>query len=291
MRRLHSVSLKLFLITITGILLSGTASAQLKLFDRNKPYFAKANKWIMEERIGITGGIGTSTYYGDLCDKFHCMKFRPNLGVGVVFRFKPNWYGKFDLNYFRLYSNDYWKNRNLNFRSGNVEMYMAAMYEHFPYIKHFNRRKQYSPYVFLGFGVAFYNPHGELNGKWHKLRPLKTEGKHYSSATPIIPFGVGLRIKHTKNLEFVAEAGYRITFTDYLDDVSSKEFKDPATFDNPTAAALSDKSPGTGEFKAPQRGNPDKNDGYFIFQVKARYTFSTNIAHFKGRHPKIMRKL
>lgn len=54
-----------------------------------------------------------------------------------------------------------------------------------------------------------------------KLRPLQTEGKAYSPIGVAIPFGLGFRYKLAKNWDLAFEVGWRYTFTDYLDDVSS----------------------------------------------------------------------
>jgi len=274
---------KLYIFTIFCLLFSQLGYSQVK---RNR----LANKgYMMQERLSLTGNIGLSTYYGDLCDKFDCFQFRPNFGIGVAYRLNPNLYARAEVNYVRLASDDVYENRNLDFRSGNLEAYAAAVYDYYPYTKHFRRRKLLSPYVFAGFGMTYFNPYGSLNGEWYKLRPLKTEGKSYSPVTAIVPFGLGLRIKYTRQLEFMVEAGYRYTFTDYLDDVSSYKFLDDSEFTNPIARDIANKTKNS-DVKNFQRGNPKKNDGYFVFQVKAKYTFVSNINNFRGRTPKFLRK-
>jgi len=70
------------------------------------------------------------------------------------------------------------------------------------------------------------------------------------------------------------EGGYRLTFTDYLDDVSTV-YPDPASFTDPIAAALSMRyedpvPPGT------QRGDPNQNDGYFLLNIKVEYYLPKN---------------
>jgi len=64
-----------------------------------------------------------------------------------------------------------------------------------------------------------------------------------------------------------------MTFTDYLDDVSTV-YPGINSFSDPVAAALSDRgheldlSP---KAQGKIRGNPEKNDGYFIVNVKVEY--------------------
>jgi opacity protein-like surface antigen len=236
------------------------------------------------ERNSIYGGLGFTTYYGDLCDSWDCMTLRPAVGLGFQHRtdaLNTRLSYRFEFNYFRLgVKHDTYPTRMLDFRSGNVEMFVAAVYDLYPYEKHFRRRPLASPYFFAGIGFATINPHGSLNGQWYALKPLHTEGVNYSSVTPTIPFGAGVRLKYTYNAEFVFEGGYRFTFTDHLDDVSSTYYKSQASFSDPIAAQLSKKS-------APSqiiRGNPHQNDGYFMFNVRFRWTFGKpQMAKFRGK--------
>ena len=83
--------------------------------------------------------------------------------------------------------------------------------------------------IFLGVGVFHFNPYTyDNNGKKAYLQP-GTEGqglasyptrKKYSLLQPFIPFGGGFKLNMGENLEVGFELGYRILFTDYLDDVS-----------------------------------------------------------------------
>lgn len=232
---------------------------------------SRMKNFLRYEKISVMGSSGLSNYTGDLCSNFSCTWFRPSIGGGGIFRFTDHLSAKSELNYFRLFSKDIYEVRNLSFRSGNLEFFTSAMYEYFPYTRNFRRRKIVQPYAFIGIGLAWYNPRGKHEGRWYNLRPLKTEGVAYGSITPIIPYGFGVKIKGSKNWDVLVETGYRKTFTDYLDDVSSYTYMDASSFDNPVSAALSNKTSVAGW--QGQRGNPRLNDGYFITSVKLRYTF------------------
>jgi hypothetical protein len=78
-------------------------------------------------------------------------------------------------------------------------------------------------------------------------------------------------MKSQKGLDFVAEAGYRKSFSDRLDDVSAHYYQPIASFSDPVAAALSNKTAQGDKYQG-YRGNPHKKDGYFIFQLKVYYT-------------------
>ena len=73
-------------------------------------------------------------------------------------------------------------------------------------------------------------------------------------------------------MDVAAEVGGRITFTDYLDDVSSDDYPSLDQFDwqndekELIAAALSSPLGSTG-----RRGNADSNDYYMLFKLKANY--------------------
>ena len=247
------------------------------------------------EKANILVSLGTSTYYGDLCDKFECMVFRPNMGIGFMYRLTNHIYNKTELNYYRLYATDVYPERNLSFRSGNFEFYTSAVFDLFPYTKHFPKRKLINPYVFLGLGLTYFNPRGLHPNKleWMALRPLETEGESYFPITLIIPYGFGVKIKFHRNYDFMLEGGYRKTFTDRLDDVSNLAYKDLGSFTDEDAAAMSMKAVDeTGNptsyknsYLKQQRGNPNKLDGYFLMSVKFRYIIGGAKGSFKGKHP------
>ena len=118
------------------------------------------------------------------------------------------------------------KSRNLSFKNkivelaGRGEYYFYNVYDvggHSRYIMDFR------PYFFGGLGVFYHNPVAELDGESYDLRPLKTEGqeKPYSNINISIPVGMGFYFTYNKRYRLTCELGWRKTFTDYLDDVST----------------------------------------------------------------------
>ena len=77
------------------------------------------------------------------------------------------------------------------------------------------------------------------------------------------------------------EYGARITFTDYIDDVSST-YVDPSRLQaqyGPMSAAMADRSPilhDELDDNYNQRGNPNKNDSYGILGVSLTYRLYGN---------------
>lgn len=286
MKPLFRLIILLFLLIILPL----SVWAQRKPVNKGRNFkYRVSSSYRVREVLSVYGSLGLANYYGDLCDNFECIQPRPTLGAGMIYRLSNYLASKSELNYVRLYSEDVWPDRNLSFRSGNIELYTSLMYDYFPYTKVIRKRKLLSPYVFAGVGLTYYNPKAELNGKWHTLRPLKTEGVDYWTIAPIIPFGLGVKIKKTKNWDFLVEASYRLTFTDYLDDVSSYSFKKQSEFDNPEAASLSNRTQ-QGDGFLGYRGNPKKNDGYATLTFKTRYTFTSKHV-YKNKYNEQHRKV
>jgi hypothetical protein len=214
---------------------------------------------------------GLSSYFGDLCKGGECMTVRPSLGIGYSYRWDRRVSFRSEFNYYRLFSDDYYKQRNFTFRSDNYELYVGLTYDIIPFSAKYQYRHSVIPYVFGGAGITHFNPKGKYNGHWYELQPLRTEGNTYSRVTAIIPFGFGARIKVMSCVDLMLEMGFRKTFTDRLDDVSSQNFQSVNSFSSPVASALSNQT-GMGDSYTQYRGNPHKKDMYSILQLKVVFT-------------------
>ncbi len=229
--------------------------------------------------IKLLTSTGLGSYYGDLCDSKECFKFRPAFGAGLQYRYNEHFAFRGGLFYQKIAGTDVGstnETRNLHFRSGNVEMKMDATYDIFPYNKMFRRRHVFSPYVFAGLGLLYYNPKAEYNGEWHALRPLNTEGAEYSYVTLTIPYGLGLRIKATPTIDLMGEIGYRQIFSDYLDDVSNTYNEaNYSLSEDDIGNILTDRreeyNPTLNKFGG-KRGSTSANDGYINYSIGIEYT-------------------
>jgi len=275
-------------------------------FSQHKPKNRYHSRHLMYmNNIRVTGMVGLSSYYGDLCDDFLCFRYRPGITVGAYYRYNGRISFRGDLTYLRLSGHD--KNgdnarRNLSFKSPNLELAAGIMYDLIYFERNYHIRAQFTPYLFLEAGMFYFNPKAEYNGTTYALRPLKTEGVKYNSITMAIPFGGGVRYKINSYMDVSFELAYRKTFTDYIDDVSTV-YQDKSTFDDPVAEALSDRSAEHGFYKnglpaGNKRGNPNKKDGYFLFGIKFEYMIATtqqlhnlnSMPRFRHRNPGMHRK-
>ncbi len=224
--------------------------------DSNGQFFSRRKHYTF-----VGAGISAMNYFGDLAptNKIASADFsftRPQLSFFAARRFHPRFWAKAQLSMGQLRGDDYTSQdpndidgggffryaRNLHFRNNIIEVTAVGVVDLFENRGTFLKRPKLIPYFYLGIGVIYHNPQAKTpDGSWVALRPLETEENTYSRIQPIIPMGLGLKYKVTNNIDISFEFGYRYTFTDYLDDVSG-EYKDLANFDDPIAAAMSNRS-------------------------------------------------
>lgn len=189
--------------------------------------------------------------------------------------------------------------RNLNFKTHVFDMNIAA--EIIPYnFELGGGYKNYSvlsPYVFLGIGFFAFNPEAIYNGTWIELKPLRTEGQgivdgraEYDLVQLNIPMGFGLKWIYNDAWSLALEINHRMTFTDYIDDVSTDYVADESVFtDNmdPVTANLAmamarrsgeqDPAGVNAYVTAPteMRGDPKDNDSYYTVTIRFSFYIDT----------------
>lgn len=188
-------------------------------------------------------------------------------------------------------------NRNLSFKSNLFEL--SAQFEGFIMKSQGGHRykikgakgfkaKDIQGYGFVGIGAVLFNPKAKyLNGRYYPLQPLGTEGqglvsgtKKYSRVTVAIPVGIGGKYAIDRYWSIGFETGWRKTFTDYMDDVSTTYHTQTliANGATPQAIYFADPTQGQGLGPSPssvaegeQRGDPKQNDSYLFFNITAAY--------------------
>ena len=232
----------------------------------------------------FVGGTGTSTYFGELSNDGDYLQAKLNLNVGLQYYFTNRIGVRADITWFQLSGSDAKADtesrrlRNLSFSSNNYEISGVGMVSLYPQGRSFYQRPAFNLYGFIGVGLCYFNPTADYKGTTYALAPLHTELVSYSRVTPVIPMGLGVRFKMGPFVNLSFEGGYRVTFTDYLDDVSTVHH-DASKFSNPIAAALSDRGIELGLAPALEgsiRGNPKTNDSYMLFNAKIEYYLPTN---------------
>lgn len=240
------------------------------------------------------GSVGGMLYSGDLKGKL-----QPGGGLLTQIHFHPNFSTRLQYNYGRIASTlgDSTK-YGLNFRSNLSEFSAQLVFEFFGYDaahRHvtynywYGYRSYITPYVYAGISLFHFNPEANFNGDWVTLQPIGTEGQYLSSGTNpkpyslyqiAIPFGFGIRTRISDRIDISVDVGFRKTFTDYLDDVSTN-FPDPTQLEyekgdyNVQVAFqdLYDKIEYGDEYKSIARGNSTKKDWYTYISIQATYIF------------------
>jgi hypothetical protein len=236
-------------------------------------------RWNRDLMVNL--GIGTSTYFGEITGSGDLGKLNPSVILGAEYYFTKRFSARGQFAWFRTSGDDAdapgneedgRRPRNLSFASGNFEFSAIGIFNLVPQGFRFEDRPGVNLHAFAGVGVMRFNPTTEYLGKRYTLQPIETEGVSYSRVTPVIPVGLGARIKLSPFYNLLIEGGYRFTFTDYMDDVSTRRYPDPASLQSDLARALSDRR---AEYAPPTtsgtRGNPDTNDGYFLLNVSLQY--------------------
>jgi opacity protein-like surface antigen len=278
---------------------------------------ANAQRWFRTSSLefGVIGGF--SHYSGDLTQSYFETKgFKPS--VGIITRYTPRQLVTFRLSaqYGKLEGDDKWyedqnnpERRDLSFQT-DIWDFTGAFEFNFNYID--TRQKSgVIPYAFIGASVFKYNPKAVFNydpnsqlaaylgpsytslsardGELIELQPLGTEGqettefndrKRYALTQMAIPIGAGFKFKLSHNWSLGVEYGARITFTDYLDDVSGT-YVDPTRLQaqyGPMSAAMSLRTPtyDPNRLEGSTRGNESTRDLYGIFGVTLTYRIYGN---------------
>lgn len=248
-----------------------------------------------ERTIMLVAGTGTSTYFGELSNPKDYIDAKPNINAGLQFFLTNRISARAEVVWFQLSGSDSEaddnsrKKRNLSFTSDNIEASLTGAFSFFPQGRRFYQRPGFNIYGFAGVGLIYFNPKTEYQGQKQALQPLQTELKDYSRFAPVVPFGLGIKLKVNPLFNLSLEGGYRKAFTDYLDDVSTVH-AGPAAFSDPIAAALSDRRPEFGLAAAPagtKRGNPESKDGYMLINAKIEYYLPFNFSGPGGGNRKL----
>lgn len=224
--------------------------------------------------------IGVSNYFGDLNTIPRILDFGPSASFGLRYNFGYRICLKASLNYGFVYADDknntnnFQKARNLNFKSHIGDFTSTVEFNFLPYV-HGSMMDNFTPYVAAGFSLFYYDPYTSYQDKRYFLRNLGTEGQNSSTSyypfNGAMTFGGGFKWDINYEYSFNIEWLYRLTFTDYLDDVSGTYAEKSQILSNngEVAVALSDRSTTTPQIgqAGRLRGDNTRNDKYSMFHI------------------------
>jgi hypothetical protein len=196
----------------------------------------------------LGGSLGGSGYMGDL-NPNNPLKISGIAAGGYIQRnFNGYISAKINYTYGKIAgadstsSNLQTRQRNLSFKTSLNEVSLIGEFNFLNYIPDVTNNR-YTPFIYLGFGIAGYNPQAVYMGQTYDLRTLMTEGegKPYSKTAYSIPYGAGVKYNIGGKWGLTFDIGYRQPDTDYLDDVSGN-YPDPSKLSSNIARILSDRS-------------------------------------------------
>ena len=238
-------------------------------------YSAEAQFWFLGQKAkeryagmpfkphsSVSFGAGSSNYLGDLVPasglfSVAAQTMRWNVGLQYTRHLSKYFSGNIQVSYIRIAGDDnYFSStgtfegnyyRNLHFRNDLKELSVSAVYEPMGNAENLSKRPILSPYLYLGVAGFTHNPVARKDPslvpgtpslqEWHDLQTEDIEGAMYSLVNISIPFGFGFRYKIGAQVDLGFDFGYRVSLTDYLDDVSDirpKVLTSPSIYFNRT---------------------------------------------------------
>jgi outer membrane protein with beta-barrel domain len=247
------------------------------------PVTMTAQNFHFAARVGMAG------YLGDLKESITLSQLSPMFSLGARYDLTEHITARGYITLTSLKGDDkkgstVMQQRNLNFKSKLSELELSAQYSLFSL-----NDRWWTPYVFAGVGVFHFKPFTKdsVGGKTF-LQPLSTEGQgfmagvdNYKLTQFCIPLGIGAEYSLNEDMRLGIEFGYRKTFTDYIDDVSTVYVDEAALLSarGQTAVDLAwrgdEKTGSSYPAAGTTRGNSKNDDGYYYIAITftMRYFF------------------
>lgn len=241
---------------------------------------SKAQSW------EVGGWLGFSYAFDDINTEYRFDN--PNMAMGVMSRlnFSPRLSVKLSGNFAQIGGDDqlsnepFQKQRNLSYRSNVFDGTFQFEFNFLEY-EHGSDDHFFTPYLFVGATIFWFNPQAEYEGEWVELQPLGTEGQfrgdEYNLIQPAIAYGGGFKFDLSYEWSVNVEISARKLFTDYLDDVSTlyPDLEDLQDARGSIAVALADRSiDGVVGESGRQRGNSQDTDMYAFVGLSLIYNFA-----------------
>lgn len=235
--------------------------------------------------LELGGGLQALGFRGDVASS--AWKANVNSGTELFLRYTSPKRIEFIASYFsgKISADDFnatleeERNRNLSFFSRLQEFRLQTVYN----IGNPVRKKgafACVPYLGTGIGYTFFNPHAYYQNQQIALQEIGTEGQGidgfsapYKRTTFVVPINGGFKFILGAKLNLSFDFSYRISFTDYMDDVSGVYVsKTRLEGQHPLAVELADRSAEIAYTRinrpGDRRGNSNNNDAYWTFGVR-----------------------
>lgn len=257
-------------------------------------------------------GLGAANYLGDMGGKektrrdfvsdMKMAKTRWDIGGFARYKLDHRLSIKAELSYLRVAGDDKLSSntgrhaRNLSFFNDIFELTLTPqvkIYENNDLGSSYRFRLGFKYYVFAGVGFYHHSPKTIYKDEVYKLQPLRTEGVKYSLWGLNIPIGTGFYFTMRKKHRIGFEYNWRLLFTDYIDDVSSK-YVDPGTLSSPVAKVLSNRTNELGSEVDPvvaayfrpgnKRGDASHKDTYMTVMLNYSYVVRGRSSFYRSRY-------
>lgn len=234
---------------------------------------------LFAQNLHLSGRFGVANYQGDLQQRAYTFNQARIVGsLGVRYDLSEHFIARSHISLGNLRAADSknksatLKERGLSFETTLFEWELGAQYNIFSL-----NDKWWTPYVFAGGALFRIKPTAvDPVGNRVFLQNLDTEGqgfapgrKDYKSFQFAIPFGIGAEYALTEDLRVGLELGYRKTFTDYIDDVSTT-YADPLLLlanRGPQSVAMAQGGAASYPVVGLPRGNSKNKDAYYFVQL------------------------
>lgn len=228
------------------------------------------------QTIEVGPHVGISSYVGELNVWRHLPQwkwsefnqFGYDWGVLARYNYNSRWSFRLDYTHGKIRACDSitaWRpEADLNFQATVNDIAVVAEFNFLDYYTG-HLQNTFSPYIFGGFSMLFYNTRPYTGNAAIDTTLLQHQNYSFS-----IPFGVGVKMSLSKHLAATVEWRMHYTFTDYLDDVSGVY---PDDHDHLVVSDYDLTDP-TGNFHAgQQRGNSQNNDWFGFLNLSLTWKF------------------
>jgi hypothetical protein len=271
------------------------------------PFITEAQyKWDVGFKTGaanylgeIGGGRGTRRNF--VAD----MKLGETRGAGGIFvRYKllpkVSIQGGFDYGHIqgddKLSANPARNHRNLNFSNNIFELNVIGQYCFYEIndLGHaYTYRNGFKAYAGIGVAAFHHNPKTLDGGV--ALQPLETENVHYSLYQFSIPAQLGFYFSVNKRYRIGWDITWRTTFTDYLDDASTK-YPNPKdigplawSYSNRTNVLPITQADKNNYLPGSKRGDPTHKDSYILTTFNFSYALRGKSTFYKSHYGSVFK--